>query len=325
MSNLLKADGTPFEGQDLGWIRAPQEVDKVIATLPYKSMSGITPASDEQTEVLAYEIYRKIVGRDEYPGPQLIGDCVGHGYKRMTDYLAVIQMHMQLKTTFGDTMQYGDPEVEQLKSQLLEEFQETSCEAIYALSRVEVGTMDGSYSDGSVGAWAAKAIQDYGTISWKALQAAGLSGTYDHNRAKQWGAKGLPNELESVARQHLVKVVTPVRNFKEAAALCQNGYTIAICSDRGFTTQRDNQGFCQPSGTWNHCMMLSSSRWDRPGLLCHQNWGRNNPSGPKYKDQPDNTFWVDAKVVDYILAQNDSFTGSGLMGYPVQNLLTWKH
>lgn len=315
----------PFEPHFLGWIDSPPDVEKVVSELPIPVVtSAIAPKGDEKTEVLAYDIYRKIVGRNEYPGPQLIGDCVGHGWKRSVDYLAVIQIHLQLKSEFGETLNYASADVENRKSALLEEFQEASCEAIYALSRVEVGTMDGSYSDGSVGAWAAKAVRDYGTISWKALKEKGLGSEYDSKRAKEWGAKGLPDALESFTRQHTVKNVSLVKSFAEAAPLMQSGYTIAVCSNRGFTVTRDSQGFCQPQGIWNHCMMFSSVRWDRPGLLCHQNWGMS-PNGPIYKGQPPNTFWVDANVVDYMLKQNDSFSPSGFNGYPAQNLLTWSH
>jgi hypothetical protein len=308
-----------------GWVQRPDEVEKVLAGLPMPLAQSVVPALDENKEVLLYDIFRQVVGRDEYQGPQKIGDCVGHGWKRGVDYTAVVQIHMQLISEFGQTLSYDSPDVNNRKGQLLEEFQEASCEAIYALSRCEVGGQWNSMSDGSVGAWAAKAVSTFGTISWKALAAAGYGDSYDPNRAKQWGAKGLPDKLEPSAKTHLIKNVSLVKSFKEAAALIQNGYIVPVCSNRGFTMTRDNQGFCSPSGVWNHCMMFGSVRWDRPGLLCHQNWGKNTPSGPLYKNQPDNTFWVDANVCDYMLNQEDSFSPSVFQGYPIQNLLTWAH
>lgn len=312
----------------LGWIEAPQEVNRIMKDLPMPLVGAQgepIPALDENKEVLTYEIFRQVVGRDEYPGPQAIGDCVSHGWKRLTDYLAVIQIYLQLKSEFGDMARMDDPDVAERKSALLEEFQEASTEVIYGLSRVEIGGQRGSYSDGSVGAWAAKAVSTYGTISWKALADKGLGGSYDPKRAKEWGAKGIPPELETLSKQHPVKVVSMVKNFRDAAALCQNGYCVAVCSNQGFTMTRDAQGFCRAQGTWNHCMMFSSCRFDRPGLLCHQNWGNNVPDGPRYKNQPTNTFWVDENIVDRMLGQSDSFTGSGFQGYPAQNLLTWTH
>jgi hypothetical protein len=316
----------PSDPKNFGWIDAPHEVEKIVAQLP-KPMIGDAgvPEGDEQTEVLTYTYFKQVTGRNEYPGPQLIGDCVGHGWKRGVDYTAVVQIYMQLKSEFGPTMQMDNKDVQERKSTLLEEFEEASCEAIYGLSRVEVGGQRGSTSDGSVGAWAAKAVTDFGTISWQELANRGLGGTYDSKRAKSWGANGLPTNLEDFARQHTIKNVSKVTTFADAAKLCQSGYVIPVCSNRGFTMTRDNQGFCSASGTWNHCMMFSSIRWDRPGLLCHQNWGLNTPTGPVYKEQPSNTFWVDAKVVDSMLGQGDSFCPSAFNGYPAQNLLTWAH
>jgi hypothetical protein len=310
----------------LGWIPAPHEVDKIVKDLPIPLVTGSKlPVGDEQTEVLLYQIFKQVVGRTEYPGPQAIGDCVSHGWKRAVDYTAIMQIHLELKNQFGPTMNYAAQDVQQAKAALLEEFQEAATEPIYALSRVEVGGQRGSYSDGSVGAWAAKAVTKYGTLSWKTLADKGLGGVYDAKRAKDWGAKGLPDDLEPLAVKHTVKNTSLVKNFSDAAKLIQNGYVIPVCSNQGFTMTRDAQGFCKASGTWNHCMMFSSVRWDRPGLLCHQNWGLNNPSGPVYKEQPSNTFWVEPNIVDRMLGMGDSFSPSGFEGYPAQDILTWAH
>lgn len=319
-------ENNPDSPKFLGWIDAPQEVDRIVQDLPTPFVTDSNaPVADDTIEVLTYKIFESVVGRGEYPGPQGIGDCVGHGYKRGTDYTAIIQIHLQLKNEFGSTISYADRDVQFRKAALLEEFQEASCEAIYALSRVEVGGQRGSYSDGSVGAWAAKAVQQYGTISWAELAKRSLGGTYSSARAKDWGAKGLPDDLESFSKQHTIQTVSKVTSYEAAKALCQNGYTVVVCSNQGFTTVRDAQGFCKASGQWNHCMMFSSYRPDRPGLLCHQNWGLNSPTGPRYKDQPSNTFWVDATTVDRMLKQNDSFTLSAFQGYPAQDILTWIH
>jgi hypothetical protein len=318
---------------NFGWIEAPHEVESVMATLPTPLMTtSNTPDTQENKNVFLYDIFRKIVGKDPPKGPQRIGDCVSWGWGNLTNYIAALQIYTALQpaglVTLPDVAIVGEAEyrkAEEARSLIVGEYQEAATEAIYALSRVEIGGQRGSYSDGSVGAWAAKAVSTMGTLSRKYLESKGLGGDYDPRRAKEWGARGLPDELEPKARQHLVKTVSLVTSFEQAAALIQNGYPVAICSNRGFTMTRDAQGFCQPQGIWNHCMLLCAVRWDRPGCCISQSWGPNTPSGPLAFNQPDNTFWADASVIDYILKQRDSFTGSNFMDYPNQDIITWAH
>ena len=184
---------------------------------------------------------------------------------------------------------------------------------------MEVGGQRGSYSDGSTGAWAAKAVTDYGTISRKVL------GAYDPKRAKEWGAKGISDEYEKLAKTHPIKTVSLVTTFTSARDSIANGYPVPVCSNQGFTMTRDRDGFCTPRGSWAHCMCFIGTRGgSRPGLCCLQSWGANTPDGPLALEQPDNSFWVDADVADRMLRARDSFTLSGFTGYPAQNILDWK-
>lgn len=314
-----------------GWSNKPDEVDKVLSTLPHP-LFGAASADlplDTSKEVFLWDYVRAVIKTDVPKGPQGIGDCVSWAWSNLVNYVACIQIFQQLKSnklikiaggipTIKTVNEITEDEAYLLKS-VLEEYQECATEALYALCRCEVGGQWNSYQDGAVGAWAAKAVSTLGTLSRKVV------GPYDKQRAKQWGAKGLPDDLEPTAKQHLIKTVSKVTSFEEAVVAIQNGYPVAVCSNRGFTMKRDGQGFCSPDGTWYHAMLFMANRWDRPGLCCSQSWGQNTPSGPVIKGQPDNTFWVDAKVVDYMLRQNDSFSGSQFDGYESQDLLTWYH
>ncbi len=319
---------------NFGWIEAPHEVEKVMSALPTPLMtSSNTPALDTSKDTLLYDIFRKVTGFDPPKGPQKIGDCVSWGWGNLTNYIAALQIFLALQpkglVDLPDPVVVGQETYAaacEARDSIVGEYQEAATESIYALSRVEVGGQRGSYSDGSVGAWAAKAVSTYGTLSRPYLDLKGLGGAYDPNRAKDWGAKGLPDNLEPDARNHLIKTVSMVTTFEQAASLIQNGYPVAICSNRGFTMTRDADGFCMPSGEWNHCMLLVAVRFGaRPGCCISQSWGANTPSGPLALNQPDNTFWADADVINYILKQNDSFTGSNFMDYPNQKLITWSH
>lgn len=316
-----------------GWVEAPQEVESVLTTLPTPliTMSNGPDIVANET-VLLYEIFRKVTGKDPPKGPQKIGDCVSWGWGNLVNYIASLQIFNALKAasllTAPDPARFTEAEYKIVAAQradIVGEYQEAATEAIYGLSRIEIGGQRGSYSDGSVGAWAAKAVSTMGTLSRNYLESKGLGGAYNPQRAKEWGAHGLPDTLEPDARKHLVKTVSLVTNFEDAARLIQNGYPVAICSNRGFTMDRDAQGFCLPRGVWNHCMLLVAVRWDRPGCCISQSWGPNTPTGPLGLNQPDNTFWADADVIDRILKQRDSFTGSNFMEYPNQDLITWSH
>jgi hypothetical protein len=187
---------------------------------------------------------------------------------------------------------------------------------IYGTSRVLVGKGRLGKSDGSIGSWAAKAVVEHGTLLRK------VYGNYDltsvsGKRERDWGYRGLPAaELEPIADEHPVSgnpaLVTSYEQARDAIA---NGYPVPVCSNYGFQDRRDSQGFARKSGSWAHCMcFIAVDDTSRPGLLCMNSWGKWN-SGPKRHEQPDGSFWVDAKVADGMLRQNDSFAIPGYEGF----------
>lgn len=328
---------------EFGWIDNQPAVEHVLSTLPQPIFKSAAPSlmdtASEDKETLLYLNFRKVTGGDAPKGPQQIGDCVSWAWSNFINNLQITQIIDKLAevsaTLAGEFLVTPEEAwsaelkdtIDGIKTDSQYEYQEICTEATYGLSRVEVGGQRGSYQDGSVGAWAAKAATDWGYISRMYLEnklGAG-QGKYNPDRAKKWGAQGLPNDLEPEAKTKVCKTVSLVTSFEEAAAAIKNLQTVPVCSNRGFTMTRDNQGFCSPQGVWYHAMLFCGVRYDRPGLLCSQSWGPNTPSGPRYKDQPDNTFWVDANVVDYMLRQRDSFTGNNFSGYIKRNYVSWAH
>lgn len=306
-----------------GWREDPDEVNRLCATMPQPCFMNGTPKGNDP--VLLYEIYREIAGEDDlaYQG---IGDCVSWGFKHLVDYIQATEIHREINDLSAIQGLKGD-DLKEATEKKLYGFQMSASEPIYGLSRVEVGGQRGSYSDGSVGAWAAKAIQQYGTLSYKRLAELGQGGVYDAKRAKEWGAKGLPDALEPEAFKHVVGTTSLVTNFNDAAHLVENGYGIAVCSNVGFEnggrgsqTLRDEQGFASPRGRWNHCMFFNAVRYDRPGLCLVNQWPPAAFAGPLALNQPKNSFWVDEKVVNLMLGQRDSWTASGHRGYPLRPL-----
>ena len=279
-----------------GWIHNPDEVNRQLATLPRPLFAQAAPrlsGSGTDRTTLLYKAIRDANGGAyiNYPA-QTIGDCVSHGFGHGVDLLSAVQI------TIGK------------KRELLKQ---TATEAVYAMARVDVGGQRGSYSDGAVGAWAAKAVSTIGTLSREVV------GTYDGARAKAWGAKGVPKDLEAQAGDHKVATISLVSTFEELEDALANGYPVPVCSNQGFTLERDADGFCQPKGRWGHCMLIVGVRaGSRPGACIFQSWGPDMPTGPLALDQPSNSFWADRDVVARMLAMEDSWALSQFQGYPNQ-------
>jgi hypothetical protein len=279
-----------------GWIHAPEEVEATLATMPRPLFAQAAPeieGTGENKTTLLYKAWKDVLGHYfAYPAQQ-IGCCVGRGFSEGVDLLECVEIAVGKEA---------------------ETFTPTSHEAIYGMARVDVGGQRGSYEDGAVGAWAAKAVTLIGTV------AQDVVGPYSDRLAKEWGAGGVPDQVRVQAAQHKVKTSSLVRTYAELEDALANGYPVTVCSMQGFTLQRDAQGFCRPEGQWAHCMLIAGVRTDRPGALIVQSWGMNVPSGPLDLDQPPNSFWADRQVVESMLGMRDSWALSRFAGYPSRDL-----
>jgi len=281
-----------------GWRKDPAEVARVLAGMPRPTFSASAPGlarSGAGKTVLLYKAFRDVNGGDyiDYPA-QTIGDCVSQGFGHGIDLLESVEISMGKKP---------------------QRFVQTATEAIYGMARVDVGGERGSDSDGAVGAWAARAVCSIGTVSRELL------GPYDGQRAKHWGRDGVPDEVRKKAAAHRVMTTSLVTAYEDLEDALANGYPVTVCSDQGFTLERDADGFCRAEGTWGHCMLIVGVRADdRPGACIFQSWGSEAPTGPLALDQPPNSFWAERDVVAAMLAQADSWSLSNFDGYPPQTL-----
>jgi hypothetical protein len=281
-----------------GWIHNPAEVERALSGMSRPYFAAAAPhlgGSGAGQTTLLYKAFKDVNGGQyiDYPA-QEIGDCVSHGFGHGIDLLEAVQIAIDHTS---------------------DAFKQTATEAIYGMARVDIGGQRGSYQDGAVGAWAAQAVTTLGTLSRDVV------GPYDGRRAKQWGASGVPAELEAQAGTHKVQTTSLVTTYSELEDALANGYPVAVCSNQGFTLERDAQGFCAPQGVWGHCMLIVGVRADqRPGACIFQSWGSSVPSGPLVLDQPPNSFWADRQVVERMLSMQDSWAISKFDGYPSQAL-----
>ncbi len=292
----------PIINAHFGWIDDPESVQAIAESLPIASFAQ-TPAFRQEyagpDDVFLWDAARKVLGHTLPPRDQgSVGSCVSFGTASAVEALLLIQI------AAGGAQEYHD----------------LAQEVIYGGSRVEIG---GGHvrGDGSVGAWAAKWCQQYGVV------ARGKYGRYDLTQyseatCRQFGRSGVPAEIEPEARQHPVRGITQVGSAAEAKRALQNGYPIAVCSNQGFSQQRDTQGFARAQGSWAHCMaLLGYQGGARPGFWIQNSWGDRYHTGPKGAgDPPEGGFWADAAVVDRMLRQGDSWAYADAAGFPARKL-----
>lgn len=290
-----------------GWLYRPRDVAEAVGSMrrPIFGVeahaSGIA-GSGAGKIVLLHEAVNKVRG-SFLVREQQRGTCVSQGWALAVDIVKCVQIVAGAREKFT-----GD----------------TATEPIYAGSRVEIGKGACGRGDGSVGAWAARFVTEYGTLVRGKYGDIDLTEP-DEGISVRWGMPraGVPDELEPKVREHPVRTTSMVTDFEGGRDAIANGYAIAVCSNQGFTSTRDEKGFAKPRGSWAHCMCFIAvdDSDSRPGLLCMNSWGPHWISGPKRHNQPDGSMWVDADTCTRMLSGQDSFAVSGYEGFPAQDLI----
>jgi hypothetical protein len=304
------ADG-PDANVNAGWIDDPAAVRAVVADLPDKSFgetdAGRAVTGDE--DVYLFDAPRQVLGDVIPPRDQLdVGSCVGFGNASAIDHLQCVEIVAARK-----------------RGERGREFREACQEAIYGGSRVEVGG-GRLRGDGSVGAWAAKWVAEVGGVLWRGK--FGALTKYDTRRCREWGSRGVPDDLEAQAKMFPVKAYTLAKSGAELAAAIRQGYTAAICSNQGFSKQRDAEGFARAQGNWAHCMaVLAVKGGKRPGFWIQNSWGNHFHVGPKGAgNPPDGGFWAEFDVVDRMVRRGqDTWVFSAFDGFPARKMDWFAH
>jgi len=290
-----------------GWVNDPAAVYRVLHHLPraiFADEAGGIRHSGAGKVALLHKAVLQAAG-SFHVERQTIGDCVSHGAAMAAQVLMACDSVLR-----GEPERWGGW---------------VASEPIYAGSRVEVGKGQLGNGDGSLGAWGAQWMTEWGVIVRGKYGSIDLT-KYSGERAQQWGRKnaGCPDELEPIAKEHPIKTASLVTNYEQARDAIANGYPVSVASMQGFDDQgvRDADGFLKARGQWPHqmCFIACDDEFKRPGLLCQNSWGSSWGSGPKRHEQPDGSFWVDADTAEKMLRQEDSFAYSGFIGFPSQSL-----
>lgn len=310
---MSQQSGNLMDGQPgfYGWKSDPAEVARVLATMPFphfKSAAAGLEGTGEDRTVLLWDAAIKVTGAHLPAQQQPRGTCVSRGWSRAVDYLSCVEIAL-----LGEG----------------EEYKSISHAVVYGMAKEVGGDLgpqnnyrdrQGNYiGDGAVGAWAAKAVTTMGCID---NATAGDVEAGSDELAIQFAIHGVPSDLKQKASGHPVGTASLLGSAEEARDAICNGYPVIVCSDQGFTMERDSEGRCRPSGTWNHCMKWSAWDHQRRRFCVEQSWGQGTPSGPIYLNQPTNSFWIDSDVGDRMIRQRDSYAISKWAGF-VGRLLGW--
>ena len=282
-----------------GWIPDPQAVRECLEKMGMGEFRATPkraedPGSHLDEPVYLWETVRRVTG-EVLPGRDqgTVGSCVAVATASALEHLQCVQIAAGEKACYRDV----------------------ASEVIYGGSRVQIGG-GRIRGDGSIGAWAARWVKDYGVVPRDIYHRYDLR-QYNEQLCRELGRRGVPQELIAIARQHPVLEVMRVQSWEEARSALHRGYPILVCSDQGFRMERDRDGFCAPRGIWYHAMALIGCRGgERPGGFLLNSWGDQAHTGPRVPPHaPPAGFWVDAHVLDRMLRQGDSWAFARLIGF----------
>lgn len=310
----------------MGWVESPRLVAALIERLPFQTLAQAGPeimSADDDTDFFLFENEARYIkqfldaglpppwptdkiGQTTYfKNPhQLRGDCTSHGAGGGIEALQLTRIMLR---------------------NINETFNLVSSEALYGGAVVTIMGWRGDHG-AYTGAPLEYAIK-HGFLARK-VYGEGRSAIdltrYDGDKALQYCKTGVPSTLLEPQKQHTLKTIVPVKNFEEARALVRQGYPLSVGSNQGFTTTRDKDGFCRPSGTWAHCTAFVGTRGGRrPGMAYRQSWGPKMPDGPKTiilddgreLDLPEGIFFVEPEVFNK-MCRSEAFALSDSDGFP---------
>lgn len=299
-----------------GWNADIEAIKRFVTQRKIKYLHQRTSQSFQDSGkgrvVLLYKYLEKELG-PLVSHNQVLGDCVGQGYGLCIDILAATQIH-------------GTGHAEKFEAK-------ASTEVAYAGSRFEIGherhrDRDILNGDGSWGVYAAEFVTEFGMLPRGIHKGVDLT-EYNPAVARLWGRTGIPDDLEPKIKEHPIRTTALVGSYNEVRDAIANGYPVSFCSDAGFNPHcrkhnpngRDSMGFLNKCGTWYHCMAaIGVDDTERPGVLIQNSWGPSWVGGDKRHGQPDGSFWVDAKTIDNMASQGDSYALSSFLGFPAQQL-----
>lgn len=291
-----------------GAVLDPEVTRAFRAIQPVRSYSALPRESGQGKQRFLWSAERKVLGKD-FEELQDIGDCVSKSVQR-----AIIQIWCVRMVLGGENEIFpGTP----------------ASETIYGLARHEIGRDRLGFDNGSgrnggaIMEYGLVGVQQYGIL----LRQAYLSGKYDFSKysgqlALQYGNKGLPDDLEPIARRSPLKVFVPIRTTAEMRDAIYNLESVLGGSNHipSNGAVRDGRGFIPLGGRGGHATMFSGfDDTTSAGLMFfYNNASWPAVKGPQPFDCPRCGGWVSAKTVQAMIDEGSWFAVSDLWTIPNQ-------
>jgi hypothetical protein len=271
------------------------EAAAIAESIPELQIVG-DDQDNSRRNVRLWQATLAVLGEHRKNYPQEVGDCTAFGAKNAVETMQCVQIQ-----------QGSDAK-----------FRHVYPPYFYGIARKQIGG-GRLRGDGAVGAWVAKAANEFGVLASDEMSCPPYSGAV----AKQWGASGPPAWAITAGKQRLVQAVAHVTTAAQARDAICNGYPVTIASDFGTKTIRpiDGRQVARWDASWAHQMCLTAydGSGSVPRFYCENSWGA--PAHPKpLQGEPPGGFWIDVTDVDRICRQGDCWAFSSFAGFPAQQL-----
>jgi hypothetical protein len=271
-------------------------------------------AQNAGRKTMLYLLARKVLGKDIPLYRQEIGDCASFGGKNAIELLQCSQIAVQ-------------------KQEI--RWRPVFPPYTYGASRVYVGRgrlprkPDGSWGDGSTGAWIAQSFLRYGCLF---ADEAGVP-AYSGRVATAFGDSDPRNDLDKwlpTAKAYLTGAAALVRTWKELVDAISNGYPVFCGSMVGFEWQPRRDGFHYRGEKWAHLMCFTGVCDDpsNPYAILQNSWGDVHGRLKDFDDGhllPPGSLRIRRADAEAILAARDSYAVSQFRGFPDQSQEIQRH
>jgi hypothetical protein len=198
---------------------------------------------------------------------------------------------------------------------------------LWGCGRIFVGNNQLGRQDGSIGAWQAKAVMEYGAIAKHATLPDGTAvPAYSGQVAREWGNMPGPDQKwVALGKQHIVKSAAPVNTWEDLVQALVNGYPVTAASNVGFDMKARSDGFMHYSTHWGHqlCFIGVDDDPSDPYVCILNSWGDAFGEIKDFKTGetwPKGTIRARKKDALAMLAEQDAFAYSAFNGFPAQTI-----
>lgn len=307
----IELEGNPPDWFVPGWDHRPDEVEAIRSIQPIGDFAD-TDAGQNDAPIPDYinldDAAIKVTGKILPTRNQgNAGTCVSFGTTRAVEYTLLAAIAAGANCEF--------PELG------------IATEPTYGGSRVEVGKGRLGRGDGSIGAWAAQFVKDWGICPRQKYPDFNIDlSQYSIAISRNWGINGVPDKFEPTLRQHPIRAIAMAKTLADIDRALAQGHGIAESSSYLLRSTRDSNGIAAMYRGGGHCQGITG-RIVIDGVAYYyisNSWGDGAMSGGTHPKFPSKSgALVHKDYITAILAQGDTWIFSNAVGFPAKDFLNW--